>query len=173
MARLEELYAIGASRPGLTATEERACELAAGWMDEAGVGGARGPARERLRGLGRGRPGAAGGRGGLAVTRDPAGNVFGRLVGERPELPEVWAGSHLDTVPAGGRFDGALGVVGAIEAVAALAPGERTVAVVALRDEEGVRFGGGCFGSRAICGRLDPDELGKRDVDGVSIGEAL
>src|SRR3954466_5692986 len=118
MARLEELYAIGASRPRLTATEERACELAAGWMDGAG----------------------------LAVTRDPAGNVFGRLVGERPELPEVWAGSHLDTVPAGGRFYGALGVVGAIEAVAALAPGERTVAVVALRDEEGVRFGGGCFG---------------------------
>jgi allantoate deiminase len=144
-ARLEELYALGANRPGLSEAEAQACLLAAGWMEAAG----------------------------LAVELDAAGNVYGRLVGSRPELPEVWTGSHLDTVPAGGRFDGALGVVAGIEAVAALPSRERTVAVVVFRDEEGVRFGGGCFGSRALCGRLDPDELEKRDADGVSVGEAL
>jgi allantoate deiminase len=134
-ARLDELYALGANRPGLSEAEAKACLLAAGWMEAAG----------------------------LAVELDPAGNVYGRLVGSRPERPEVWTGSHLDTVPEGGRFDGALGVVAAIEAVAALPSPERTVAVVVFRDEEGVRFGGGCFGSRALCGRLDPDELEKRD----------
>jgi allantoate deiminase len=145
LARLDELYAIGANRPGLSEAEEEAHRLAAGWLEEAG----------------------------LELSRDAAGNLYGRLVGSRPDLPEVSSGSHLDTVPAGGRFDGALGVVGAIEAVAALSPGERTVTVVAFRDEEGVRFGGGCFGSRALCGRLDPHELEKRDADGVTVGEAL
>jgi hydantoinase/carbamoylase family amidase len=149
LARLDELYAIGgrrgANRPGLSDAEERACRLAAAWMEDAG----------------------------LTVGRDPAGNVYGRRVGSRPELPEVWTGSHLDTVPAGGRFDGALGVVAGIEAVGSLAAGKRTVAVVAFRDEEGVRFGGGCYGSRALCGGLDPRELEKRDADGVTVGEAL
>jgi len=144
-ARLEELYAIGSNRPGLSDVEQEAHRLAAMWLDEAG----------------------------LEVGRDAAGNLYGRLLGSRPDLPEVWSGSHLDTVPAGGRFDGALGVVGAIEAVAELEPGERTVTVVAFRDEEGVRFGGGCFGSRALCGRLDPNELDKRDADGITVGEAL
>src|SRR5207253_10045701 len=140
MARLDELFAIGrgrgANRPGLSDAEEQACLLAAGWMEDAG----------------------------LVVSRDPGGNVYGRRAGSRPELPEVWTGSHLDTVPEGGRFDGAVGVVAAIEAVDGLAPAQRTVAVVAFRDEEGVRFGGGCFGSRALCGRLDKGELGKRDA---------
>jgi allantoate deiminase len=145
VARLDELYAIGSSRPGLSEAEEEAHRLAARWLEEAG----------------------------LEVSRDAAGNLYGRLVGTRPELPEAWSGSHLDTVPAGGRFDGALGVVAAIEAVGSLEPGERSVTVVAFRDEEGVRFGGGCFGSRAVCGRLDPHELEKRDADGVTVGQAL
>src|SRR5207248_4246829 len=135
LSRLDELFAIGgcpgANRPGLSAAEEEAFELTRGWMAAAG----------------------------LEVGSDPAGNLYGRLVGSRPELPEVWTGSHLDTVPAGGRFDGALGVVAGLEAVALLdAPGERTIAVVAFRDEEGVCFGGGCYGSRALCGRLEPGE---------------
>src|SRR6476661_5849406 len=58
---------------------------------------------------------------GLGVEVDRAGNLFGRLRGLRPELPEVWTGSHLDSVPNGGRFDGALGVVGGLEAVERLA----------------------------------------------------
>jgi hydantoinase/carbamoylase family amidase len=152
LARLEELFAIGdgphACRPGLSPEEERACELAAGWMRDAG----------------------------LEVTWDDAGNVVGRALGTQPELPEVWTGSHLDTVPAGGRFDGALGVVGGLEAVsAAQAAGalRRTVAVAAFRDEEGWRFGRGLFGSRALCGRLVDGEQDDRDADGVSLGDAV
>jgi acetylornithine deacetylase/succinyl-diaminopimelate desuccinylase-like protein len=132
LERLEQLYAIGggpgANRLGGSAEEDEAHELAAGWMREAG----------------------------LEVERDPAGNLYGRLPGRRPELPEVWTGSHLDTVPAGGRFDGALGVVGGLEAAAQAGPQERTLTVVAFRDEEGCR-GPGCVGSRAACaGGLDP-----------------
>ena len=76
---------------------------------------------------------------GLEVDVDPAGNLFGRLVGTRPELPEVWTGSHLDSVPGGGRFDGTLGVVGGLEAVERAGQQERTLAVVAFREEEGCR----------------------------------
>src|SRR5690348_3238414 len=94
--------------------------------------------------------------GGLEVEVDPAGNLFGRLVGRRPELPEVWTGSHLDSVPNGGRFDGALGVVGGLEAIERLGQRERTLVVIAFRDEEGCS-GPGCRGSRALCSRrLDP-----------------
>jgi acetylornithine deacetylase/succinyl-diaminopimelate desuccinylase-like protein len=87
---------------------------------------------------------------GLEVEADATGNLFGRLRGRRPELPEVWTGSHLDSVPQGGRFDGALGVVGGLEAVARLGVQERSLVVVAFRDEEGCS-GRGCVGSRALC----------------------
>src|SRR4051794_496440 len=93
---------------------------------------------------------------GLEVDVDAAGNLFGRLRGRRPELPEVWTGSHLDSVPNGGRFDGALGVIGGLEAVERL--GERGGALggVGFRDEEGCT-GPGCRGSSALCsGRLEP-----------------
>jgi acetylornithine deacetylase/succinyl-diaminopimelate desuccinylase-like protein len=75
---------------------------------------------------------------GLAVEVDAAGNLLGRA----GEHPDVWVGSHLDTVPQGGRFDGALGVVAGIEAVALVGRGT----VVAFRGEEV-----GCVGSRARC----------------------
>ena len=130
LERLDQLYAIGggpgANRLGGTAEEDQAHELAAGWMREAG----------------------------LEVEVDRAGNLLGRLHGRRPELPEVWTGSHLDTVPSGGRFDGALGVVGGLEAVERAGPQERTLAVVAFRDEEGCS-GPGCVGSRALCEVLE------------------
>src|SRR5205823_834854 len=142
-------YAIGggrgANRPALTREEQQAFELAARWMEEAG----------------------------LEVSWDAVGNLVGRLPGRRPELPEVWSGSHLDSVPAGGRFDGALGVVAALEAVERVGPQERTVGVVSFRDEEGWRFGRGCFGSRALCGALAAGELETRDSEGVSIAEAI
>ena len=151
LRRLEELFAIGAAeganRPGLSRAEQQAHDLAARWMTEAG----------------------------LAVSVDPAGNLIGRALGSAPELPEVWTGSHLDTVPNGGRFDGALGVVAGLEAVAAAdrRPHTRTVAAVAFRDEEGWRFGQGFFGSRALCDQLDADELSACDASGISIGQAL
>src|SRR5215210_234667 len=80
---------------------------------------------------------------GLEVDVDGRGNVIARLLGSRPELPEVWTGSHLDSVPEGGRFDGALGVVAGLEAVVAVGPSERTLGVAVFRDEET-----GCHGSR-------------------------
>ncbi len=151
LRRLEELFAIGAgagaNRPGLSPAEQQAHDLAAGWMAEAG----------------------------LQVSVDAAGNLIGRARGTAPELPEVWTGSHLDTVPNGGRYDGALGVVAGLEAVAAATsePHARTIAVIAFRDEEGWRFGQGYFGSRALCGQLDAGELQVRDASGTSIGQAL
>jgi allantoate deiminase len=108
----------------------------------------------------------------LKISIDPAGNLFGRLRGAS-DASEIWTGSHLDSVPQGGRFDGALGVLAALEAVARLGPQRRTLAVVAFRDEEGWRFGRGCFGSRALCGRLRVSELDNVDRDGVSIADAL
>src|SRR5947207_6126236 len=118
LERLDELYAIGggpgANRPGGSAGEDRAHELAAGWMEEAG----------------------------LAVEIDAAGNLFGRT-GD----PSVLIGSHLDSVPQGGRFDGALGVVAGIEAVERAGAG----AVVAFRDEER-----GCVGSTAFAAAGGP-----------------
>jgi hydantoinase/carbamoylase family amidase len=149
LERLEVLFALGggtgANRPGLGPVEQEAHDLVAGWMREDG----------------------------LTVDVDPAGNLIGRLPGTRPELPEVWTGSHLDTVPDGGRFDGALGVVGGLEAVLLAGPRERTLGVVAFRDEEGSRFGRGLFGSRALCGRLGHGELDDRDADGTTVREAL
>jgi beta-ureidopropionase / N-carbamoyl-L-amino-acid hydrolase len=122
--RLDTLFAIGggrgANRLGYTAEEDEAHDLAAGWLADAG----------------------------LEVERDEAGNLIGRLGGRRPELPEVWSGSHLDSVPEGGRLDGALGVLAALEAVERAGKGERTLGVVAFRAEET-----GCRGSRARCAR--------------------
>jgi hydantoinase/carbamoylase family amidase len=137
----------GTTRPGLSTEEQRACELVASWMSEEG----------------------------LLVSWDGAGNVFGRLPGSDLTSGEIWTGSHLDTVPNGGRFDGALGVVAGLEAVAALRQSDlrATLVVVAFRYEEGWRFGGGCFGSRAVCGLLPPGELETKDADGISVREAL
>jgi allantoate deiminase len=112
---------------------------------------------------------------GLEVERDAAGNLIGRW--EADPGPAVLTGSHLDTVPSGGGFDGALGVLGAIDAVRSLrASGmkpERPIWVAAFMDEEGVRFGASMLGSRAFAGE-DVSALGERvDPDGVSVREAM
>ncbi len=85
-------------------------------------------------------------------------------------------GSRFDTPPDGGAFDGALGVVAALDAVVAIKAGpagRRGITVVAFRLEEGPRFGRGVFGSRALVGALEPDEGELRDADGVSLAEAF
>jgi allantoate deiminase len=152
LSRLDTLFEIGraagTNRPGLGPGEQQAYEQVAAWMREAG----------------------------LEVEFDAGGNLYGRLRGRRPELPEVWSGSHLDTPPDGGRFDGALGVVAALDAAESIKQGggaERTLAVVAFRLEEGPRFGAGCFGSRALCGMLEPGEGELLDADGISLAEAF
>jgi len=111
---------------------------------------------------------------GAEVRRDAAANLFARFGGEGEV---ILVGSHLDSVPEGGRFDGALGVLCAVEAVESLVDAHvrlrRPVEVVAWADEEGARFGVGLFGSAAMFGRLASGIGDRRDRDGVSIAEAL
>ena len=111
---------------------------------------------------------------GAVVRRDAAANLFIRTGGVGAA---VLVGSHADSVPDGGRFDGALGVLCAVEAVEALldakTPLRRPIEVVAWADEEGARFGVGLFGSAAVFGRLTAGIADRRDRAGVSIADAL
>lgn len=102
---------------------------------------------------------------GLRVEIDPAGNRWAV-----PDAPGPWwgVGSHLDSVRAGGCYDGALGVCAAF-AIAERAP----VAVVAFADEEGARFNTPTFGSRALSGKLDLAVLDRRDDNGVRLADAM
>jgi hydantoinase/carbamoylase family amidase len=103
---------------------------------------------------------------GLEVELDPAGNVLGRWAAG--EGRAVLVGSHLDTVPNGGRYDGALGVLAALDVVRRLrAEGlepRRPLWVVSFNDEEGARFQTGMLGSRAFCGECDLEDWGRRGV---------
>ena len=116
----------------------------------------------------------AGERCGLAGARDGAHNLWLTDPGA-PATGLVAAGSHLDTVPHGGAFDGALGVVAAVVAVEALrraaAPGAERLAVVAFADEEGWRFGTPVFGSRVLTGAYGPEVLERRDAGGARLGD--
>jgi allantoate deiminase len=111
---------------------------------------------------------------GATVRRDAAANLYARFPGHGET---VLVGSHLDSVPEGGRFDGALGVLCAVEAIESLKDAKvalrRPVEVVAWADEEGARFGVGLFGSTAAFGRLARGVGERRDRDGISIAEAL
>jgi len=111
---------------------------------------------------------------GAKVRRDAAANLFARFGGQGEA---VLVGSHLDSVPEGGRFDGALGVLCAVEAVVSLTEAkiklQRPIEVVAWADEEGARFGVGLFGSTAAFGRLARGVGARTDRDGISIAEAL
>lgn len=114
---------------------------------------------------------------GLKITQDAIGNTYGELPGSDPSLGSIGTGSHLDSVPQGGRFDGIAGVVAAVEVVRLLreqAPLRHTLRVVAFSAEEGARFGAPCIGSKAAAGLWSPDDFGRlRDVDGVSAAEAM
>jgi allantoate deiminase len=102
----------------------------------------------------------------LATEIDAAGNVFGRW--EAGEGSAVLTGSHLDTVPRGGRFDGALGVLAALEAVRILkregVEPRRPLWIVSFNDEEGARFRTGMLGSRVFAGEVDEDNWRRRGV---------
>src|SRR5205823_6908067 len=151
-----ELARIGGSgtsvtRLGLSSEEQRARDLVGGWLAARGA----------------------------HVRRDPAANLWARF--EPPgaggqSLPIV-VGSHLDSVPEGGRFDGALGVLCAVEAVESLLDAKselrRPIEVVAWADEEGARFGVGLFGSTAAFGRLAANVAERHDRAGTSIADAL
>ncbi len=111
---------------------------------------------------------------GLEVRVDRIGNVYGRRAGRDSSLPPVVSGSHIDSVPTGGRFDGALGVLGALEVVRALNDAgretTRSFEVGFFTDEEGARFGTDMLGSAVACGRLTlEDAYALTDESGLSV----
>jgi allantoate deiminase len=151
---IDELSAIGShdgavTRLGLSAEEQAARDLVGSWCAARGA----------------------------VIRRDPAGNLFARFAGEREKDPVVLAGSHIDSVPEGGRFDGALGVICTVEAIESLLDVgtrfQRPVEVVAWADEEGARFGVGLFGSAAAFGRLPARVAERTDRAGMSVADAL
>jgi len=140
----------GSSRLALTALDKNARDLFVSWCRDAG----------------------------FAPRIDAMGNIFARRPGTDAEAPPVLAGSHLDTQPLGGRFDGVFGVLAALEVLRTLddlgietiAPLEATV----WTDEEGCRFETGMVASGVFAGKYKQDwALGVADPDGVTIGEAL
>lgn len=114
---------------------------------------------------------------GLKVREDAAGNLIGRYPG-KTDKPVVMTGSHFDTVFHGGIFDGQAGVCAALEAARVLKENNytpsRPIDFIAMPEEEGARFGGGLFGSRALCGGVCVDELKSiKDADGIPLYQAL
>lgn len=108
---------------------------------------------------------------GLTIQEDAVGNLFGRWEGVDHSLAPIATGSHIDAIPYSGRYDGTVGVLGAIEAVRALHgtgfQPMRSIEVIMFTAEEPTRFGVGCLGSRAIAGKLTPEKLRSlRDEDG-------
>lgn len=153
LMRLAEIGATaagGVDRQALTDGEIEAYRRVAGWARESG----------------------------LAPSLDPAGNLFLTLPGRDRARPPLLIGSHLDTQPTGGRFDGAVGVLAALEVAAAMAEAAFRppcdVVAVAWMNEEGSRFAPGMMGSAAFAGvRILAAIRAARDAAGVSVGEAL
>lgn len=144
----------GCHRLALSEEDRRARDLLCAWMGEAGC----------------------------AVTVDGIGNIFARREGADPALPPVMVGSHLDTVPMGGKFDGPVGVMAGLELVRALNDHKvRTkapVEIVAWTNEEGSRFSPFTMGSSVFAGQLAlKDAHAARDITdplhGPTVGEAL
>jgi len=161
MASLDELGAIGAYRD-----------------DEAGVTGVRRLALS---------PEDAGGRrlvrgwfeeAGLSVSTDAIGNTYADRAGLEADLAPVMSGSHVDSVPTGGRFDGALGVLGALEVVRTLndhgVTTRRPLTIAFFTDEEGCRFGTDMLGSAVATGRIPLGQAyALTDADGKSVKDEL
>ncbi len=154
MARAEELGRLSEGGPGVTrrfCTKEHraAIDLIQGWMRDAG----------------------------METWVDASGNTVGRYEGIKPSLPCLMMGSHQDTVRAGGRYDGMLGIIAPISCIKALhRQGKRlpyAVEIVAFGDEEGVRFQTTLLGSRAVAGRFDASVLERKDPDGITMRQAM
>jgi allantoate deiminase len=132
----------------LSPAHRKAADLVAGWMREAG----------------------------MSPRMDDLANLVGYYPAATADAPVLYLGSHIDTVPNGGAFDGTLGVLSAIEIVTALHEAHRTlpfaIGVLAFGDEEG-RFPSTLSGSRLLAGRFDPRILDEKDSDGISRRDAL
>lgn len=109
---------------------------------------------------------------GMSVRMDAAGNIIGRREGQDPKLPVILIGSHSDTVPEGGKYDGALGVLAAIECVQVLEENgfetRHPVEVVVFANEEG-----GLIGSRGMIGKMTPEALTVMSHSGKTVGEGI
>jgi len=149
MSLIGKIGETGTCRPAHTELEKQGFEIAASWMQDAG----------------------------MKTCIDNFGNLIGRLEGKNPDLPVLMMGSHLDSQPYGGRFDGVAGVLCGIEAVMTLTENgikpERGIEVISFADEEGWRFNKGLFGSRGILGKLEEGELQRTDKDGITREQAL
>ncbi len=114
---------------------------------------------------------------GLETRIDAAGNIIGRRAGSDDSLSPIAVGSHTDTVPRGGKYDGALGVMGAIEVIKTLAENGRVtrhpIEAIVFTNEEGTRFHRWLIGSRAMAGMLEPEDLMAVDGEGVTLAERM
>ncbi|WNR46755.1 M20 family metallo-hydrolase [Paenibacillus roseipurpureus] len=149
LAEIGKLGETGVCRLALTQEDRAGVELVRSWMEETG----------------------------METRIDPFANLIGVWRGLDPQKPALMLGSHVDSQPYGGRFDGAIGVLGAIEVVQTMQEqGIQPlcdVEVVAFCDEEGCRFNKGLFGVRGMTGKLETDELERTDKNGITRREAL
>jgi N-carbamoyl-L-amino-acid hydrolase len=117
------------------------------------------------------------GGGGLATRIDPAGTIYARRDGSDSKQPVILFGSHIDSVPEGGNFDGDVGSMSAIEVMRTLADKKivtrHPLESAIWSNEEGVHYGRGLFGSRAAAGEIEPAELDEKDEDGLHIRDAV
>jgi allantoate deiminase len=149
LAKIGQIGETGVCRLALSREDKKGVETVRKWMEEAGM-----------------------------TTRiDHFGNLIGRLEGKNPNAPVLMIGSHIDSQPYGGRFDGVIGVLGGIEVVQTMIENGITpdipIEVAAFCDEEGCRFNKGLFGVRGILGKLEPGELERTDKDGITRRQAL
>ncbi len=149
LGEIGQMESGGVSRLALTDLDQKGLELIAALMKDAG----------------------------LKVRMDEAGNLIGRREGRIADAPAVLTGSHSDTVHEGGRFDGALGILGAVEALRCMNEAgivtDHPIEIYAYRDEEGCRFASSYSGSRIVTGKFEPERLTRADPDGISVAEAL
>jgi N-carbamoyl-L-amino-acid hydrolase len=114
---------------------------------------------------------------GLAVRMDSAGNLIGRVEGKAHSLGVIAVGSHSDTVPSGGRFDGIAGLIAGLEVARALrdagTPLAHTLEVIDFLAEEPSEFGLSCVGSRGVSGALQPSMLAMKGPGSEALGDAL
>jgi allantoate deiminase len=114
----------------------------------------------------------------LEIYEDSAGTLFGLRKGTDNSLPKIMIGSHFDSVKNGGNFDGPAGVIMALETMRVLYENniqtKHPIEFVAMIEEEGGRFGSGVFGSRAMIGKVDYEQLKRnKDSNGISMAEAF
>lgn len=149
LSEIGKISDTGVCRLALSTEDKQAVETVKRWMEDAG----------------------------LKARIDHFGNLIGRLEGKNSNAPILMVGSHIDSQPYGGRFDGVIGVLGALEVVQTMIEKnivpDTPIEVVAFCDEEGCRFNKGLFGVRGILGKLEEGELARKDKNGVSRREAL